>query len=56
MLSMDLRPELIPPRIEQRRIDEISAEISRIANLIHEGRRAEADFAIAGFNAASGRD
>lgn len=56
---MDLRPELLPPQIEQQRIDEISAEIGRIADMIHTGRRGEADpaiVAIARFNAASGRD
>src|SRR6266568_258392 len=53
---MDLRPELLPPHVDQRRIDEISFEIERIAELVRHGERAEADQAIPAFNDRAGRD
>jgi hypothetical protein len=56
MLDMDLRPELLPPHIDQWRINEISSEISRIGDLIRSGLRAEAEQAIATFNADTGHD
>lgn len=56
MMCMDLRPELLPPQIEQWRIKEISGEISRIADMIHSGQQAEADLAITAFNAEVGHD
>lgn len=54
--SVDLRPELSPPTVDQRRVNEISAEIVRIAELVHQGLRSETDTAIAAFSAAAGRD
>ncbi|WP_034266559.1 hypothetical protein [Actinospica robiniae] len=53
---MDLRQELLPPVVDQWRIDEIGAEITRIADLVHQGLRSEADTAMAEFSAAAGRD
>jgi len=53
---VDLRQELLPPVVEQSRIDEIGAEITRIADLVHYGPRSEADAAMAAFNAAAGCD
>ena len=54
--GVDLRPELLPPTVDHRRLDELGAEITRIANLVHQGLRSEADTAMAAFNAAVGRD
>ncbi|WP_262508442.1 hypothetical protein [Streptomyces spongiicola] len=31
---MDLRPELLPPPVSQQRLDELSREIDRIADLL----------------------
>ena len=56
MPVVELRRELLPPVVDQRRIDEIGAELARIADLVHQGLRAEADTAVAEFNAAAGRD
>lgn len=53
---MDLRPELLPPQVDPRRLDAIAAEITRIADPIHHGLRPEADAAITAFNAAADRD
>lgn len=53
---MDLRPELLPPTVDQGRIDEIGAEITRIADLVHQGLRSDAETAMAVFNANAGRD
>lgn len=53
---MDLRPELLPPPVDKRRVDEISAEITRIGGLLDSRLHAEADLAIAAFNADTGRD
>ncbi len=53
---MELRPELPPPPVSPERIDELSAEIERICDLLERrppdaGRAASA---IAGFNAMTG--
>jgi hypothetical protein len=53
---VDLRPDLLPPAVDQSRIDEIGAEITRIGELVHQGLRSEADAAMAEFNAAAGRN
>lgn len=52
MPGMDLRPELLPPVVDRRRLTEIGAEIERIATLIRAGGPAEE--AVAAFNAATG--
>jgi len=54
--DVDLRPDLLPPVVDQWRIDELGAEITRIVGLVHQGRQPEADVAMAEFNAAAGRD
>jgi hypothetical protein len=51
---MNLRPELLPPAVDQQRLTEISEEIERIADLVHQGRRSETDEAVAAFNARTG--
>jgi len=53
---VDLRPELLPPTVGQGRIDEISAEITRVADLVHQGLRSDAETAVAVFNANAGHD
>lgn len=53
---MDLRSDLLPPIVDQARIDEVGAEITRIASLVHHGLQSEVDAAMAEFNAAAGRD
>ncbi|MFE2581509.1 hypothetical protein [Streptomyces sp. NPDC059378] len=52
---MDLRPELLPPPVSQQRLDELCAEVERIADLL-ETRREAAGAAIAAFNAMTGHD
>ncbi|MGW1883128.1 hypothetical protein [Streptomyces sp. NPDC001970] len=52
---MDLRPELLPPPVSRRRIDELSAEIDRIADLGGD-RSEDAEEAIRAFNATTGHD
>ncbi|MEV5011438.1 hypothetical protein [Streptomyces sp. NPDC055692] len=52
---MDLRPELLPPPVSRQRLDELCAEVERIADLL-EARPEEADEAIAAFNAMTGHD
>lgn len=51
MLVMDLRSELLPPPIGEGPLRAVSAEITRIAELIGAGRRTAADAAITEFNA-----
>jgi hypothetical protein len=53
---VDLRLELLPPTVDQGRIDEIGTEITRIADLVHQGLRPDAETAMAVFNANTGRD
>ncbi|BCY11210.1 hypothetical protein [Actinoplanes sp. L3-i22] len=53
---MDLRPELRLPEIAPERLDALGAAIERIGELIETGQRAEADAAIAAFNADTGGD
>ncbi|MFC0843456.1 hypothetical protein ACFH04_06870 [Streptomyces noboritoensis] len=50
---MDLRPELLPPPVDRQRLDELSTEIERIADLLT-SRPEAADEAIAAFNAMTG--
>lgn len=52
---MELRPELLPPPVSQQRLEELSAEIERIAGLLAP-RPEAADEAIAAFNAMTGHD
>ncbi|GAA4635260.1 hypothetical protein GCM10023196_080030 [Actinoallomurus vinaceus] len=51
---MNLRPELLPPAVDHQRLAELGEEIERIAHLVHQGRRSEADEAVAAFNARTG--
>ncbi|WLQ37977.1 hypothetical protein P8A18_33050 [Streptomyces castrisilvae] len=52
---MDLRPELLPPPVSRQRLDELCAEVERIADLL-EARAEVAGEAIAAFNATTGHD
>lgn len=52
---MDLRPELLPPPVSQQQLDELSAEIDRIADLVAD-RSEDAEEAIRAFNAMTGHD
>ncbi|MGO4461121.1 hypothetical protein AB4039_28100 [Streptomyces sp. M-16] len=52
---MDLRPELSPPPVSRRLLDELCAEVERIAELLETGSEV-ADEAIAAFNAKTGHD
>ncbi|MFD4721449.1 hypothetical protein ACIOWI_25105 [Streptomyces sp. NPDC087659] len=52
---MDLRPELVPPPVSRQRLDELSCEIKRIADLVT-GRTGDGDEAIRAFNAMTGHD
>ncbi|QGZ47028.1 hypothetical protein GPZ77_00030 [Streptomyces sp. QHH-9511] len=52
---MDLRQELLPPLVSRQRIDELSREIERIADLLITGSN-EASQAIASFNAMTGHE
>ncbi|MCT9089847.1 bacteriocin immunity protein [Streptomyces sp. ASQP_92] len=52
---MDLRPELLPPPVSRQRLDELSAEVGRIAGLLEAGSDAASD-AIAAFKAMTGHD
>ncbi|MEU3300958.1 hypothetical protein ABZ729_14200 [Streptomyces sp. NPDC006678] len=49
---MDLRPELLPPPVSRQQLDELSAEIDRIADLLAE----RSEEAIRAFNAMTGHD
>ncbi|WP_369244108.1 bacteriocin immunity protein [Streptomyces sp. R41] len=51
---MDLRPELLPPPVTERRLRTLADEIERIEDLLFSEDLAEADAAIAAFNAATG--
>ncbi|MEU5894361.1 hypothetical protein ABZ835_47445 [Streptomyces sp. NPDC047461] len=50
---MDLRPELLPPPVSRQRLDELCAEVERIAVLL-EIRPEVAGEAISAFNAMTG--
>ncbi|MEV8037472.1 hypothetical protein [Streptomyces sp. NPDC086182] len=52
---MDLRPELLPPPVSRQRLDELCAEVERIADLLA-ARPEAAGEAIAAFNAMTGHD
>ncbi|MFG2712042.1 hypothetical protein ACGFX2_16015 [Streptomyces goshikiensis] len=52
---MDLRPELLPPPVSRQRLDELCADIDRIADQLVT-RPEAADEAIAAFNAMTGHD
>ncbi|MFD7226933.1 hypothetical protein [Streptomyces sp. NPDC059881] len=52
---MDLRPELLPPPVSRQQLDELSAEIDRIADLLAE-RSEDAEEAFRAFNAMTGHD
>jgi hypothetical protein len=54
-LAVDLRPELLPPPVSRQRLDELCAEVERIAGLL-ETRPGVAGEAIAAFNAMTGHD
>ncbi|MGP3988412.1 hypothetical protein [Streptomyces sp. 3N207] len=49
---MDLRPELLPPPVDRRRLEAISREIERISDLIARGE--PADDAVAAFAGSTG--
>ncbi|MGW2657344.1 hypothetical protein ACWC1D_27255 [Streptomyces sp. NPDC001478] len=51
--AVDLRPELLPPPVSQQRLDELCAEVERIAELL-ETRPEVAGEAIAAFNTMTG--
>ncbi|WP_225647299.1 hypothetical protein [Streptomyces solaniscabiei] len=53
--AVDLRPELLPPPVSRQRLDELCAEVERIADLL-EARPEAAGQAIAAFNAMTGHD
>lgn len=53
--AVDLRPELLPPPVSRHRLDELCAEVERIADLL-EARAEAAGEAIAAFNAMTGHD
>ncbi|MEY2248460.1 hypothetical protein AB8A21_36980 [Streptomyces sp. BF23-18] len=52
---MDLRPELLPPPVSRQRLDDLCAEVERIADLL-ETRPEAAGEAIGAFNAMTGHD
>ncbi|MEU2155423.1 hypothetical protein ABZ532_10475 [Streptomyces sp. NPDC019396] len=52
---MDLRPELLPPPVSQQRLDELSTEIDRVADLVAD-RSEDAEEAIRAFNAMTGHE
>ncbi|MFF3336268.1 hypothetical protein ACFYWX_43335 [Streptomyces sp. NPDC002888] len=52
---MELRPELLPPPVSRQRLDELCAEVERIADLL-EARPEAAGEAIAAFNAMTGHE
>ncbi|KPI31507.1 hypothetical protein OV450_7160 [Actinobacteria bacterium OV450] len=53
--AVDLRPELLPPPVSRQRLDELCAEVERIADLL-ETRREAAGEAITAFNAVTAHD
>jgi hypothetical protein len=53
--SVDLRPELLPPHVSRQRLDELSCEIDRIADLVT-GSSEDAGEAIRAFNDMTGHD
>jgi hypothetical protein len=55
---MDLRPQLLPPRVPPERIDALSQEIQRICGLLDRclPEAGEAASAISNFNAMTGHD
>src|SRR5689334_7961592 len=53
--TVDLRPELLPPPVSRQRLDELCAEVERIADLL-ETRPEAAGEAIEAFNAMTGHD
>ncbi|WP_406841120.1 hypothetical protein ACICHK_41100 [Streptomyces sp. AHU1] len=52
---MDLRPELLPPPVSRQRLEELCAEVERIAGLL-ETRPEAAGAVIEAFNAMTGHD
>ncbi|GAA0318347.1 hypothetical protein GCM10010302_66760 [Streptomyces polychromogenes] len=55
MRAVDLRPELSPPSVSRRRLDELCAEVERIVELLETCPEA-AGGAITAFNAMTGHD
>lgn len=53
--AVDLRPELLPPPVSRQRLDELCAEVERIADLLA-ARPEAAGEAIEAFNAMTGHD
>lgn len=53
--AVDLRPELLPPPVSRQRLDELCAEVERIAELLV-ARPEAAGEAITTFNAMTGHD
>lgn len=53
MRAVELRAELIPPSVSQQRLDELSGEITRIADLVLTGSESVGE-AIRAFNAETG--
>ncbi|MFI8348678.1 hypothetical protein [Streptomyces sp. NPDC085596] len=52
---MDLRPELLPPPVGRKRLDELRDEVERIAELLETDLVAAGE-AIVGFNAMTGHE
>ncbi|MEU4345989.1 hypothetical protein [Streptomyces sp. NPDC023838] len=53
MRTVDLRPELLPPPVSRERLEELSREIERIADLLLSGSEGASE-AICAFNSATG--
>ncbi|MCD0486082.1 hypothetical protein LO771_27795 [Streptacidiphilus sp. ASG 303] len=51
---MDLRPELLPPPVSRRRLDELALAVEWIEALLDRGERAQAQDAVVAFNAVTG--
>ncbi|GAA3601150.1 hypothetical protein GCM10022419_101700 [Nonomuraea rosea] len=51
---MDLRPELLPLPVSHERLEQLSGQIGRIAELMETGRLMEAREAVAAFNLQTG--
>ncbi|MEU6788050.1 hypothetical protein ABZ912_53415 [Nonomuraea angiospora] len=51
---MELRPVLLPPPVPRERVEQLGAQIDRIAELIEEGRMPEARLAVTAFNEQTG--
>ncbi|MEV4173746.1 hypothetical protein [Nonomuraea sp. NPDC049709] len=54
MPDMELRPELLPPPVPRERVEQLGAQIDRIAELLEEGMMPEARQAVTTFNEQTG--